>query len=350
VYALIFLAAVLVTYGVLQINQLDPLWFSVNKLVYATIGNQGAYANVLGALAPFVLGLFFTTKKTHIKFFSVVLYFLINICLVYASSRAALLVNAVIFLFFLIYNIKINKYFSFAKSTAFVGLFALGLILFLKTTDAGMALKDKMQNNYVNKALTIRMLLIKNGISASQLSPVFGYGPETFSIAQRPFQSVEMNKYQSWEFGWIKAHNHLIQNLVSTGLLGLILSLILFVYTTYKSIKLFFDSSKNENHIYAMSFYLAYLFLFVVNLSSFNYLVTQVYSFLFPVMFFNCLNENKTVLVQVSKKIKVVIAVSVLVMGSVFIFKSYSYWLADVYYQKARAQFEVKNNNIEAEK
>jgi O-antigen ligase len=347
--ALYAVATISILYGLVQICNLDPAWFSVYRTVIGTIGNTGAFASFLGALSPVMLAVFFTSNKRFVRYVTVVLVILLNFCILQTSSRVPLAVNLVITIFFIIFSFERKNYKKSFKKVAAALAVVLATGLFFKyITSATDAIENKMKPNYVSKALVIRKLLIANGYEAWKKQPIFGYGPETFKIAQRPLQSTEMNKYQAWEFGWQKAHNHLIQTLVCTGLFGLFFRLLLFGVLTFKFLRLFLKPDRDERDFYAASFYLGYLFLFTVNLAAFDFIPTQLYTSVFPILFFISLGQVKIFEFSMHRRLRSLLLILSGLPLLYFLTASYNYWSADVDYQKGRNYFEDKKNGLEA--
>jgi hypothetical protein len=338
-----------VLHGILQIFGYDPTWISVYKAVCGTLGNTSAYASLLGSLAPILMAVIFTSDKKFAKYFTIFLLVLLNYCMFYTSARVPLVVNFVITICFLIFCFKRKNYLSFFKDLSIVFLLILATFVFFKyTTNATAVLENKMKSIYVTKSIDMRRILATNGYEAWREKPLLGYGPETFSIAQRPKQSLEMNKYQAWSGGWVKAHNHLVQTLVCTGLFGLLVHLFLFGCVSFYFFKLFLKKNREKNDILTASFYFGYLFLFVSNLTSFDFIATQLYTAIFPVLFFIGIGKVTNFEFTLQRRLRGLIIIFSIISLLCFLINSYNYWTADVEFQKINYSTELKNNIVEA--
>lgn len=344
------LLSLLVTslHGVLQSQGMDPTWSSFHGLVYGTVGNSTGYARLLGALAPLSLAFIIKPQSTGAKIFGIAAFAFTNLALLYTAGRVPIAVNAALLIIYFALTLHKKTYKSnFLKVLAGFLMILLGY-LFIQPKADGTDLIAKSKSQYIGKSFEIRKLLAENGIQAWQQKPILGYGPETFSIAQRPIQPQKMNQYQSWEFSWIKAHIEPIQILVCTGLIGLISYLLLLLFTTYRVFLLIKNRLKDESSFFAMAFYFGYLFLLITNLSAFNFIPTQMIAWSFPILMSICLKDSKEFKIDLKQKFISLAGLLLILLTSILLIKTYRHWQADVQYQIARLNFEKKNNNIEA--
>jgi len=283
----VFLLALTVQtgYGCLQSIGYDFYQWNYAKPVFGTLGSTVAYSVFIGCLTPIAVCSLYVSRSLYLK---VPLFFLIllsNYLLLETGSRTPAVFSAVIQ--FALFAYFFLKRFQFKPASAAITLFVAVSCLY------GLALLEpaeketlvyKFSATEFNRGWSTRTLLWQEAIAAWKDHPFLGYGPETFSIAQRAYHSVEMNQHDRWHSTWTKAHNHLIQYLVSLGTVGLMMHLLLFGYVTRSVIHLMRIPQPNGENVLQLGFGCGFIFLFLANLTGFNFITTQFLYFLFPVI------------------------------------------------------------------
>ncbi|MGZ3691234.1 MAG: O-antigen ligase family protein, partial [Pseudobdellovibrio sp.] len=281
----IITAFIQVIYGVVQRLKLDPMPWAEAQTVFGTQGLTVSYACLIGCLNPFVISQIYRSKKHVESFFLFFLIAVINYILLCTGSRTPIVVNwassLFISLFYLYHHKKFKPGFKFC-----VLLLTTGLTVFsFKLINSNSEIEQKAHSFLLNKGFETRKVLFMSGLEAWKKRPIVGYGPETYMFAQKPYQSIELNQFESWNSIWVKAHNSFIHFLVSIGLLGFLSFLSLYFYTAYKSCKIFFTKEPTEHQAIAFTIFTGYQFLFFANLTGFNLIATQMLYAIFPVLF-----------------------------------------------------------------
>jgi hypothetical protein len=226
-----------------------------------------------------------------------------------------------------------KQFHSFKKIIALILLIAVSTAFF-KFYNTDSELEYKTSPALVKKGYITRKLILESGLQAWKEKPVFGYGPQNFQIAQRPYQTAEMNLYESWEFGWLKAHNHLLDLLVCQGLVGLILSVILYLYLLIGSIRIFFKKAHTEKDLFALASFAGYNFLYISNLTAFNMIPTQMLYTIFPVLFSIGTDQVRLKNIHLKPFVRMFALVACFIISANLLFSTYRVWKADILTQR----------------
>ncbi len=275
-----------VLFGIMQRYDLYQTWFT-SHVVYGTIGTTVGLSTFIGSLMPFLLMLIFNANKNRAVIFYLGLFFLTNLVMFFTSSRTPAITNIFITVLFCALQLYTRFNHTTVKKILLISLTFLLSYGFFKFDTINPEFNQKFQSKYLNKAFSSRMLVWQTALKAWQESPLIGTGPETFIFAQRKYQLAEANIYEYWDTEWPKTHNHVIQILVCTGLVGLFAHLLLLLYLSVQTTLSIQRSSCNNTDAGQNStvYYLAYLFLFIANLTCFNFIATQMHTFLWPILF-----------------------------------------------------------------
>lgn len=347
----VIVAAILVQviYGFFQVVGVDPLPWEDKKYVFGTQGLTVSYAALIGCLTPFILSRIFYSQKLIEKIALYLLIALINYLILSTSSRTPLVVNWATSFFVLAYFVYHHKqYKSLLKSTLVLIVISASVFTF-RFINANSEIERKAKPFLFNKGLETRTILIESGLQAWKEKPLFGYGPETYMFAHKPYQSQQMSKYEYWNTLWIKAHNSLIHVLVNLGLFGFLIFIGIYIYLAFKTLKIFFSRNSNANKVIALSLFASYQLLFAANLTCFNLVATQMIYTLLPVLF-SIFDENskiKKINFYNLKFIKIT-SIALLLVSFFTIYNTFNYWYSDVLFQKSEIATDKLINNVEA--
>ena len=347
----VIIASALLTalHGTLQYFSMEvfPQWkhLDFSTGVFGLFGQPVAFAAVLGMSLPLVLVVFLRQKNWPTIIAGGALLFFLNLAILFTSTRAAIAANLIISILLLLLFFRHRK----ALNATSKLLTAFGLILaanaLFYTLSNNSELQKKLHYNELSRGTSSRLLVWKGGVEAWKRHPVLGTGPETFSIVQLEFQNRKMNDSEYWNKYWAKAHNAVVQLLTSSGLLGLAALLALCFYLALIFLKLFRNSDFTENRQLAAAFIAGFLFLQLANLTAFNFIVTQLYSYVFPVLAVLLLQDFKTAEWKFSLKPPL----KIFLLGLVFLLllplsiRIYSFWNSDFYYHQAIRQNYQRN-------
>jgi O-antigen ligase len=344
----VFLLALTVQtgYGCLQSSGYDFYQWNYAKPVFGTLGSTVAYSVFIGCLLPLAICCLYVTKRLYLK---VPLFFLVlisNYLLLETGSRTPAVFSAVVQVLLLSYFFFRRSQFKPASSaiTLFVSVFCLYGLAFLEPAEKE-TLVYKFSATEVHRGWSTRTLLWQEAVAAWKEHPFLGYGPETFSIAQRAYHSVDMNQYDRWHSSWTKAHNHLIQYLVSLGAVGLMMHLLLFGYVTRSVIHLMKIREPTGENILQLGFGCGFIFLFLANLTGFNFITTEFFYFLFPVIV--ATGPNHSALLADFSKINKAFTVLLLALEALFFllaFKFFNHFRGDILYQLSYNALNAEKN------
>lgn len=189
-----------------------PIQLYSNRMV-GTLGNP----NFLGGYLAIIFPLIFLIKNWPIRLF-VSFGFLVTMLL--SGSRGAFLGMGVVFVFFLWLKLIFQN--KLVGWSIFV-IFVFGFLLWFNSWLWTIPWKDP------NFAAS-RQRLWARGIMALAKRPILGYGLENYSIA------VKHISYPKIKFGFggevyaDKAHNEILEILISSGIPGLVLWMGIFLY------------------------------------------------------------------------------------------------------------------------
>lgn len=343
-YALMAALALQVVYGSLQTVGMDFFTWNYAKPVFGTFGSTVSFSTFLGCLIPLAIVFYFSSSQWLIKALLLTLVAFSNFLVLETASRTPAAVSIIIQLITLFYFFKYREQNSATRPLALlaVTIFVIhGLFLFKPSEKE--TLKFKFGPEQLARGMEVRKILWWDGISAWKEKPILGYGPEAFSIAQRQFQGLEMNQTKHWHSSWVKAHNHLVQYLVSLGLVGLFAHLGLFAFVVRTIANLFSRGGDSSNPPIALAYGMGFIFLFLSNLTAFNFISTEFLYYLFPVFMISFV-ERKVVRLDLSKPVYKFLMISTLPLLLLFCLKFFNHYRADLAYQMSYASLNRGHN------
>ena len=270
-------------YGILQILNLDFVFWTepseITHRVTSTLGQPNFLASYLLLIIPLSFYLLIKARKLLSKFF----YFLVIIAqiitLFLTASRGALCaLIIVIFLYLINLSPKINL--SISKKLLIAGVFliiiisgAFGLEYFLPGRVSSVV-------NLRYGSTAVRMTFYKTAVSAIAQKPLFGYGLETGKDIFIKYYKPDWGIFGDVGANTDRAHNLILDILLSAGLFGLFIFILLY----YQFFYLVKNNIKNEKVIFQKEhpnfkekdFYSLSLFL---GLGAVAYLISLFFSF-----------------------------------------------------------------------
>lgn len=336
-----------VTYGFFQALGYDFFSWTYAKPVFGTLGSTVAFSTFIGSLLPLSVCAFFLSNRLHLKATLFFYILLANYVLLETGSRTPAVVNLFVQCFVIIYFVRKRSRFKPLSSS--VALLAAVLCLygltFLKPA-AKETLSYKFNPGQVAIGANDRVMLWKESLIAWKEHPFLGYGPEAFQVAQRAYQSVEMNQYERWHSSWVKAHNHLIQYLVSIGIIGVLMHLLLFGFVIRRVVKIWLAASQpTDEEIVALGFGSGFIFIFLANLTAFNFITLQFFYFLFPVFLEDTTGLSKrTADITKIKKVFPLLLFATAALFALLGVKFFNHFRADIFYQLSYKSLNESRN------
>ncbi len=272
-------------------------WFNVSSeggiRISGLLGNAAFFAAYLLFEIAFAAYMFFQRKEKYYKAIYVILFLLFSYLLIKTLTRGAML-GLIAGLGFaallLLINYRENKYvkyFAVSLVSIFI-IFSVGLYFgrqsdFVKNVPvlqrlASISLNDSSTRN--------RLLAWEAGLKAWTHKPVLGYGLENFTGAFDLYFPPAVYEDEGSQVWFDRAHNVLVDKIVTTGILGLVAYLFLVFYPIYLFIK-----KKGEGKKELLVFGSLIVAFFVQNLFVFETLTTY-FVLIFAWSFFAVLDKN----------------------------------------------------------
>lgn len=182
-----------------------PIRIDVYTRITGPFKNYNDYGSFLVPFFPVLAALLLQARSQRLAFklFLVLQACFLSYALYCSLSRAALLA-ALVSMFLFVSFFKFKKY-------AYAGLMALMGFLWFAPIQISLRFKELLQLSMSSSKE--RMLLIDTAISMIKASPVFGLGPNTYSIYFPMFKPKDYG-------GLMYAHNSYLQMATEIGLLG----------------------------------------------------------------------------------------------------------------------------------
>ncbi len=131
----------------------------------------------------------------------------------------------------------------------------------------------------------IRKIVWTGAFRVWQRYPIFGSGVETFAYSYYTDRPIEHNMVSEWDFLYNKAHNELLNFLATTGLVGLLSYLSLFIVFAIQVLKIIFKRDEKNKHteekILVIGMSSGLIALFISNTLGFSTVMVSTLMFLF---------------------------------------------------------------------
>ena len=168
-----------------------------------------------------------------------------------------------------------------------------------------------------------------------------GTGPETFALSYYQYRPTEHNRTSEWELLYNKAHNEYLNQLATTGLLGLV-SYIVLLATMLINFK-FKILNLNSNFEFQISnlqvaLLSGWLTILVTNFWGFSVVITQLFLFLFPAISI-IISDQESATKKSKEDIggkQVLSIIGVILAVGYLLFAIGKYWYSDYLYAKAQ--------------
>ncbi len=272
-------------YAIIQHYGLDPTPWSQNiaERVTSSLGNAISVSAFLIMIVPLTLRqlivasskkrassqmLSIRLRMLSIRLIPVALYLLILFAqlsaIVFTKSRGPFMgLAGGLFFFFLLLAISKNRRDLGLMVINLVIVLGLLLTVFNLPNTPLVALKESpylARLSTIGKGLTLeaRPMLWQGAINLSLSNPIrafIGSGPETLLVAYQPYILPELVDVEGSETSPDRCHNATLDALVTTGLIGMIIYLLLFSSTLYYGLKWLnlITSSRQRNLFIALS-------------------------------------------------------------------------------------------------
>jgi O-antigen ligase len=339
---------VLAGYGIVQHFGGDPVdWWGYrqwNLNAYGTIGQAVGFASILGALMPLAITGYFSAGTKTKRNALLIITFVIVLGLMYSGSRMPTLVSlGLIALTAAAYLFKFRSKESLKKAGWLIGVVLLTQVIYYGESNSN-ALTQKFKPAVVSKGMNERLQVWNDAIKIWQKYPVLGTGPEHFALELKLVNTRDFNTNQNWGLYWHKAHNHLIHYLATVGIVGLLAHLIYAGFVAFLIFQFLFRKQTKEEEFYKLGFLFSYTFLFFANLTAFNFVLTQLYTFLLPVLYVASTTKPFVVTPRVPRFLNVTNLFLISVLFLLVSYEVFNYWNADHYFSLSRRALEAEKN------
>lgn len=346
-YVLMLSALGLSLYGIIQHFGYDPIsWWGYPQMhlnAYATIGQAVGYATIIGCLMPLMI--VSLLHRRHLSHFIIgsVLLFIILMGILYSGSRTPTILGYSSALFVMaLFLLKNRTSAVLRRISLIVVLMVISLTAYY--LDENNALEQKLQTESLSTGVSERMQVWQGAIEIWKKYPVLGSGPETFAVELKKVNTADFNTNQNWGLYWHKAHNHIIHYLATVGIVGLLAHLALALYVLWRAFYLFRKPEWTEFDWYSMAYLCGYGFINLANLTAFNFVVTQFYVFLFPVVDALFASKNHLWTLRSPRWLNLVNMVMIFALAGALALEYFNFYRADVYFTSSRKQLEAYRN------
>ncbi|MFZ4631977.1 MAG: oligosaccharide repeat unit polymerase [Patescibacteria group bacterium] len=314
-----FLVAV---YGILQILGIDFLIWQEDPMLtlraVSTFGQPNFLASWLLLIIPISAYLVYESKNFLIRFFYLLVFFAQLACLISTSSRGAFVALAIAALLLGVYFIKsinlkrVNK--------IFIGL-ALLVIFFLGIIGFNLVSPGRLNSlkSFNEGSLAARINYYSAAVEAIGLSPVFGYGLENSEQVFIKYYRSDWGIYAKVGTSTDRAHNLILDILMTVGFYGLILFGLLYYYL----FRLAKENIKEKKSPYLSIAILFGAFAYLISLMfNFSLVAGEIYFWLFLALLLviNLSSENKDIVALSHEERKSPSSLAVIfIVGSFFL-------------------------------
>lgn len=357
--SILFSIFALALYGIVQHFGMDPIdWWGYPEMrtaAYGTIGQSVGYSTIVGAFIP-LAGFIFLKQKEKLKIaLSLTVLTTLLLGQMYSGSRtpvalAVLITTAMaLILFFKDRSIKKNL---------IIYLITLVTVQVVYFAEGGTAIEKKMRAVSLNSGINERVQVWTDGVKIWQKYPILGAGPETFALELKLANSKDFNTNSKWALYWHKAHNFFFHYLATLGLVGLAAHLLLLFSALYwvwcecrkqpeKDKPNKKSDKKSEIDQYRGLAYLAIpIFIYLANLTAFHFVLTQLFTALFFVLYFGLKKneDNFNLSVKFPKYFNYFNMVLMTVILLLVSHEVWKFWMGDRYFSVSRRYFEAERN------
>lgn len=327
-------------YAILQFLGIDYYHWQeqavYTRRAFSSLGQPNFLASFLLLVIPLATYLIYISQKMIVKLFFGFILVLNLLALIASSSRGSLVA-----LFLVLAGIFLYLFFSKTlkwKQSVKIFLFVLASVLSIAFGFLlEKAIPGRVSSLFDFKAgsVSARVDFYQAATSAISQKPLFGYGLDNLYSAFLPYYQTSWGVHG--DIGQVpdRAHNLILDILMSVGLVGLLFYLALYVYFFWLALKLF----KQEKWKYlSLSLALASLLYFLSLLFSFSVVTTEFYFFVFLALLLslNYQEESQYVERKIKKIFKVLVSLLAIAISAFIIYFSSTSLLANYHFAGAR--------------
>ena len=345
----------LASYGIVQHFGMDPIdWWGYAEMrtaAYGTIGQSVGYSTIVGTFIPLATFIFLKQKQKINIGISLVVLVVLLLGQMYSGSRTpvalAVLISIAIAVGLFLKDRSIKK----NLIIYFIALAAVQLVYF---AEGGTAIEKKMQAVSLNSGIKERVQVWSDSLGIWKKYPILGSGPETFALELKLANTKDFNTNSKWALYWHKAHNFVFHYLATIGIVGLAVHLLMlfsafyWVWSEYtKKVQLDKKHKQIDIEIYRSMPYLAVpIFVYLSNLTAFYFVLTQLFTALFFVMYFGLKqkDDNFVIKIKFPKFINYFNMVMIIAILSLASYEVWKFWMGDRYFSNSRRYFEAERN------
>ena len=318
--------SILFAYGQrLQLGKFFVGWQHGERVI-GTIGNPALFAGYL--LFILFLAMLFILRKDIASwqkgFFAAVIIFGIPVLLITAVRGAVIAFFASLFLLalFLLFKSENKKYKKFLLVSIIIFVLLVVMIWLNRNQDwvkKNSVLSRLSDISVSTSTIQTRLWSWRSGLEGWKDRPIFGWGPENFTFLHMKYFDSRHFTHIGAETIWDRAHNVLLENLSTMGIVGLLSYLSIFFFIFYFLIKRFKEKNiDNATFGVISALIIAY---FVQNLFIFD--TTANYLLFFLVLaYINFLSsQNTREDNQISKEPSIFLTAILLIISLVLIFQ-----------------------------
>lgn len=200
----------------------------VQARVFATFGQPNWLAAYLITTVPVSLALLIQSSRDRLRIIAWLGAATGYAALWYTYSRSGWIGLAVALIFLLPWAWRIN----FHQLRPWLGTLVIvcGLVSLSSVQMASQRTATTLESgNFDSSTGQIRLLVWQGSLETAIDFPIFGSGLETFPYSFLSNRPVELNQTTEWNFLYNKAHNEVLQVAVTTGVIGLVAWLFLYL-------------------------------------------------------------------------------------------------------------------------
>ena len=278
--SVIFFSIIILLLGAVQFYQViekGTINHQSTYLIKATFANRNLYCEMLLLCFPFALFGIYIFKKIW-RFLSVVSSILILVYIIMLLSRTAWLAIVVSSLFTFIVFIYYNKLFVnnkklFKKILIYFTItiaITLSSLYIYSRLDTASTLKKQIEGftNLKYGSPHERLILWQKSIKITKNNYLLGVGLGNWKIIM-PSSGIENMRAETGELIFQRPHNDIIWVFSECGLTGLILYLLLFVFSIYYIFKILRNSTEKSESFFILMFFYCLIIFSVISCFSF---------------------------------------------------------------------------------
>ena len=275
--------------------------------MFSTLGQPNWFATYLLVLILLVLYYIATgyrllnNKNKQFNLFALLfMLFLFSVELVWTNSKSGILTYIIgVPLFFAgLFYLRRTKVIGILKNSYYLPIVIFIIVLLSQAITylpkpvvipaKQPAELSKQTETHITPSSDIRFIVWEGALKLGQKYPLFGTGVETFAYSYYFTRPLAHNLTSEWNFVYNKAHNELLNLLATSGVVGLLFYLIMFVTFLFPAFRLFFkhfEDEDDQNRVLALFYLLSMLSISLMNFFGFSTTATSLLTYLLPVMF-----------------------------------------------------------------